>query len=177
MAKKSLNSDESEAKQNSKSSTKVVTSYSNWFDLERSYIIFALLYFPIVVLFINQGLIEKLILVIYTILLGFVGAVLLIKFIMFLVSSANEHKNNYGSILGMYVFDALMPLLMFKVLGYVIVQMLPKTHSGLLCDLVNFIKDLYYYVFAYQQTLTVVIAASFVSVAALALWSVGRGSK
>lgn len=154
--------------------TESLSKISSWLDLERSYLIFAVIYFPITILFLRQGIIETLILAIYSILMFLVGLVLIFKFVLFLGKSANEGARNYGSILIMYVIDVLFPLLMAKLYAHVFMQLLPGSADGILCNIRCLSKDMYYYLYDFQNTVTVLIIASFVVIVSLALWSVGR---
>jgi hypothetical protein len=145
----------------------------DFFDLERSFIIFSVVYLPIAILFFNQGGLERALLAIYTVLLMGLAGVLLVKFVIYLAAAANEHKSNYGGVFAMYFFQVLIPLVMFKVFGYVAVLLLPAKGMGF-CDLRHFVLELYYGVFQYQHSLNLAIAASLAVVTALALWSVGK---
>jgi len=150
------------------------SAMTSWFDLERSYLVFAIIYFPVAVLFVSQGAIEHVLLTLYTLVMFFIGLLLVLKFIIFFADAANEHRSNYGSLFAMYVFSVMIPLLMAKVYGYVFIRMMPRTHEGILCDLKNMALDMYYGVFNYQHTLDILIASSFAVFALMAVWAVGR---
>jgi hypothetical protein len=148
-------------------------------ELERSFLIFAVIYFPIAWLFLNRGPIEEAILVLYTIVLGIVGVMMLVKFIVHLANAANDHSGRFGTLFTVYIFNALVPLVMFKVFGFVINAVLPiDRHQGLMCDLVRLFRNLYYHILQWQTSLSYIILGSLAAMFIFTLWSVrGRDNE
>lgn len=144
-------------------------------ELERAFLIFSIIYFPVAWLFLHRGILETAILLVYTIVLALVAVLMIAKFVIHLSNSADNHNGNYGSLFSVYVFDALLPLFMLKALGHLIDLMLPvDRHMGIVCDLVRLFRSLYYGVFSYQYTLSLFIAFSLVVMFVFTVWSVGK---
>ena len=156
------------------SSDSRIDKISNFFDLERSFIVFSVVYLPVAVLFLNGGWIEQTILAVYTVVMVAVAVMLMIKFALFLSKSATNSDGNYGALFMMYVFQVLIPLLMLKLFGYITISMMPVRHYDLTCTLKRVFTDLYFYVFKYQSSLDWLIVGTFVVVSGLALWSIGK---
>lgn len=143
------------------------------FELERSFLIFAIIYFPVTWLFLYRGVIEEAILGVYTFVMALIAAILLGKFVVHLGNSANDHDGKFGSLFTVYIFNAFTPLAMLKVFGYVANLILPADkHIGLMCDLVRLFRHLYFNIFQWQATLNYLILGSLTVMFIFALWSV-----
>lgn len=144
----------------------------SFFDLTRAYIIFSIVYLPVSLLFIGKGSLEESILAIYTGIMIILGIVMMWGFILLLASSANDHDGEVGSIVVSYVLNFLIPLITFKGFSYVIVRILPASHSDkFLCDLKKFVLDLYQ-VYDPQNNLDLIILSSLAIVFVFSLYSV-----
>lgn len=141
--------------------------------LEQGFIIFSVIYLPFAVLLNNQGVVAEALLALYTFVLGAVGLMLIAKFVVLLAKHANDRSGQYGTLLVMYFLNVFFPLVMAKVWGIVIMQLLPERHVGLMCDLVRFVK-LLMFTFQWQQSLNLIILASLAVFVGMAVWHVGR---
>ncbi len=162
------------AKSESTSSSSVSSMFKP-FQLENAFIIFAIIYVPVSLLFFNRGVLAETLLILYTLALMLGGALLMARFLLFIAKEANEHNGQYGSVLIMYVLNILLPLLTFKFIAYTVWKLLPCTceRFGLFADGVRMVRDAFY-LFNIQQNLTWVAAGSLVLVAVFAMWSVSR---
>ncbi len=142
-------------------------------ELDRAFIIFSIIYFPVAVLFLNNGIEAEIALFLFTLILGLLGILLIANFLLFLGRSANNHRDNYGSVLAMYVLNLLAPLLMFKIFAYVILRLLPKTHEGFMCEVKDFVIDIYN-ILQIQNSLNLIILLSMVTVGWFAMKAVGK---
>ena len=153
-------------KKNSKFISKIL-------ELDRAFIVFGLIYLPITLLFLDNGTLAEVTLLIFTILMFTLGAVLISGFILFLSKSANERSANMGSVMMMYVLNMLIPLIVFKFLFYTILKLLPVSHDGFLCDLKHLTIDMYR-IFQPQDTLNLIILFSFALITFFTVKSVNK---
>lgn len=144
--------------------------------LEQGFIIFSVVYLPFALLLSNQGVLAESMLAIYTLALMVTAMVLAAKFLMVFAKHANDRSGQYGTLLIMYVLDLLIPMIMGKVFGFVILQAMPVRHYGLVCEIVNFVRGLMY-TFQYQRTLNILILSTLAAFVLFALWNVGRSNK
>jgi hypothetical protein len=162
------------------SASPVVARVRGWLrllELERSFFIFSVIYFPVTWLFLYQeGLVERTILAVYTIVLAVIGLLMLIKFAFFLAEQADNHTGNYGTLLIRYLANMFFPLVMFKAFAYVIFQLLPAEHEGLVCHFIWLYKALYLRIFDFQHAISLVILGSAALVWVFVLWSVSKRS-
>lgn len=153
-----------------------LSSVSTDWNLEQLFIIFSIIYVPVAALYLNQGVLAYVILTLFTFALGTVGLVLLARFVYFLSLQADNATGKFGSVFRMYVTNVLSVLLVYKLLAYVIWATLPPYHQGILCDIVRFVKDLFY-LFNIQTALTTAIVVSLPIALALAVLSIGGWTK
>jgi hypothetical protein len=124
------------------------------------FIIVSFLFFPLYVLFIGGAIYSKIILLIVTTLVLILSLLLLAKFSYFFAEFINSKSDQFGDLYLKYIHYVIPSLIMLKVAGYAIYNMLPKKHEGILCDLVRFIKDLFF-MFRYHEVLNHLIVGSF----------------
>lgn len=154
-----------------------VSGFMRLLELERAFIIFSIIYIPVAWLFLNRGYVEEGLLLIYTLILAIIGVIMVARFALFMADAANKHSGNYGSLLLRYLVDAFIPLVMFKVLGFVFMSILPMDrHRGLMCDLVRLLRHLYWETLKVQHSLDLIILVSAALVFGFAVWSIGHRS-
>lgn len=127
-------------------------------EIQRGFIIFSIIYFPVNVLFVKNGDVSQLLMSIYIFLMLLAGCVLLWLHINILGRAIDENLS-LQSVLRSTAVNALLPLVMFKVIAQTILDMLPDNHKNLndfWCDVRHFIFDLYK-IFEPQDTLNWVI--------------------
>lgn len=159
---------------------KLMQQVERIFQPESTFIIFGLIYFPFAALFLDQGLLENVILAVYTLVM-FIAAIFLIsRFALFVANAANQHSDNYGSLLVMYMLDFAFPVLMLKAFSAVTMMMLPCCHcvdkTRLICEVSSFIRTMHA-TYDVQQILSSVFLVSLLVVGSLTLWAVGKRGK
>lgn len=136
-----------------------------------SFLVFSIIYIPVAFLFLNRGTVAEVSLAIYTIIMFVWGLFLIGKFILYIAERADSHNGQMGSVLVVYMMNMFIPLVIFKVLGYVGWGLLPISHRGIVCDMKWYIMDLYR-IFNFQHTLTLLIASSLILMALATVWSI-----
>lgn len=145
------------------------------FELERSFLIFSLIYFPVAWLFLGRGYLENFLLAIYTVVMSILALMMIAKFVLHLTAASDNRTGKSGSIFVMYLVDALVPLVMLKAFGHIINLILPiDRHQGIVCDLVRLFRQFYYDIFQFQTTLNYVILGGLVITFIAAVWGVRR---
>lgn len=145
------------------------------FELERSFIIFSLIYFPVAWLFLNRGFLENFLLGIYTVVMVVMAVIILGKFVLHLTS---EQAEGGRRLFARYLVDAFVPLLMLKAFGHILNLILPyDRHQGIVCDLVRLFRQFYYDIFHFQTSLNYIILGSLLITFVGAVWAANRTSK
>lgn len=138
-------------------------------ELIRGFIIFSVIYFPVSVLFINNGKLEELILSVFTFLLALAGITLIAKYLWIVGEFLNESRSNLGDLFKAYFTMAFLPLCMFKVFAYNVLQLLPTSNANeFYCDIRRFVLGIYQ-VTDPQFILNYLILGSLVFVGLLAI--------
>jgi hypothetical protein len=149
-----------------------LSSVSTDWNLEQLFIIFSIIYIPVAALYLNQGILAYVLLTLFTFALGTVGLVLLARFVYFVSVQADNASGKFGSVFRLYVTNVFAVFLVYKLLGYVIWATLPPYHQGILCDIVNFVKDLFF-LFNVQTALNTALIVSLPIALGLAVLSIG----
>jgi len=152
-----------------------LANYLRSFQLENAFLIFAVIYLPVSLLFMERGVLATTLLVIYTMLLSLAGLLLITRFMVFTAKSANEHNGQFGSLLIIYVFNFLIPVLSFKYILFVIWKLLPCScgRVGLFADGVRLAHDMLS-LFNVQQNLTWIALGSLILMSVFTLWSIKK---
>jgi hypothetical protein len=152
-----------------------ITTSLRSFQLENAFLIFAVIYVPVSLLFMDRGVLATALLILYTLALSFAGLLLITRFMVFVAKSANEHNGQYGSLLIIYVFNFLIPILGFKYIVLTVWKMLPCSCGkfGLFADGVRLAHDLLN-LFNVQQHLTWMALGSLILVSVFTLWSIKK---
>lgn len=154
--------------------TKELFRFKN-FEAEKSYASFLAIYAVVAWLFLGRGVLEETLLVLFTGVMLTVGVALVVKFFRFLAKAADARDGKIGSLFVFYLLDFLVPLLGFRLFGYVINRVIPYEHDGLpqlLCDLYTMYRDLYYRIFDVAQNLELLILGSFIFMTILTVISI-----
>jgi|GEM_PF-6269194 len=148
------------------------------FELERSFLIFALIYFPVAWLFLGRGYLENFLLAIYTVVMIILAVMMIAKFVLHLATAADNRGAQSGRLFVMYLIDGLVPLAMLKVFGHILNMILPfDRHQGIVCDLVRLFRQFYYEIFQFQTTLNYVIIGGLVITFVAAVWAVTKNNE
>lgn len=118
-----------------------IQSALSYFQPERVFIIFGLIYIPFAGIFLNRGTLTYVVLMFYTFVMLMLGLMLLVRF---LVKLANymDGKGTWGSIFLYFWVDYFAVLSLFKVIGFVIATTTPISHNGIMCSFVRFAQAL-----------------------------------
>lgn len=143
----------------------------------RTYYIFAAIYVPVAILFLNRGVLAEVILALYTFIMAVGTLMMVVKFAIVLAANADGHTGKFGTLYLAFVTYKFLPLLFAKVLAYVYWALLPtcfcRRTYPFLGDLVTFLRDVYW-LFSPQYVLNWIIFGGLVVMSLLALWSVGH---
>ncbi len=113
-------------------------------ELVRGFLIFSTVYFPVSVLFLNNGKLEELILGIFTFLLASTGIILIAKYLWIVGEFLNGARSKLGDLFRSYFTMVFLPLCMFKVFAYNILQLIPTSNTNeLYCDIRHFVLGIY----------------------------------
>lgn len=144
-------------------------------ELERSFVIFSLIYFPVAWLFLGRGYLEQFLLGIYTVVMVVLSLLMMGKFVLHFAGAADNHTGKFGRLFAVYVFNGFLPLVMLKAFGHIINMILPiDKHQGIVCDLVRLFRQFYYDIFHYQTALNYFILGSLAVMFFFAVMSVRR---
>ena len=142
-------------------------------ELERSFIIFSVIYFPVTWLFLNRGYLEEFLLGLYTLVMIILSLLMVGKFVLHFANAADKHTGKFGRLFAIYIFNGFLPLVMLKAFGHVLNMILPiDKHQGIVCDLVRLFRQFYYDIFHYQTALNYFILGSLAVMFFFAVWSV-----
>lgn len=145
----------------------------NTYRLERFFLVFAIIYFPVSFLYLNRGFIAEALLTVYTVIMLVAAVMMLMKFCVWLARFANRHEGNFGDLWLIYLLDALFPLLMLKFFVSIAYQLLPPVHMGIWCEFKYFVINMLN-LFSVQQNLSYAILGSLVLLFGFTVWSVRR---
>lgn len=138
-------------------------------ELVRGFVIFSVIYFPVSVLFINNGKLEELILTVFTSLLALTGLILIAKYLWIIGEFLNKSRTSLGDLFRSYFTMAFLPLCMFKIFAYNVLQLLPTSNTTeLYCDTRRFVLGIYQ-VTDPQLALNYLILGSLVFIGLLAI--------
>lgn len=139
-------------------------------EIQRGFVIFSTIYIPVSILFINNSSFAEILLIVYTSLLIIAG-ILLIWTIALQIGDFLDEPYSSKLLIQRFFVNLFAPLVMFKIFAYVIIEILPTKHEGILCDIRYFILDMYE-LFDVQNTLNWIILGSIASLITLLATSV-----
>lgn len=126
-------------------------------ELKRAFYIFSVIYFPVGVLFLDNGKVSEAILLVYSLALSFAAARLIWIFMLLLGRMLDKKDFSIQKLLRLCILNAIIPLLVLKVITYAVFRMLAhKSTDEFWCSLKQYLWDLYS-IFNPQQSINYTI--------------------
>jgi hypothetical protein len=128
---------------------------------------FFVIYLLLAVIFWNAGFWGRTFFVATSLGMGVLLLSLVVKFILALANAANDSdRGPLGLLFAKGVFDLALPLLLLKVVGALMMAIMPAHRGGIVCDGMNVIK-LVYKTVQFQNTITYMFWGAVIGIIAI----------
>jgi hypothetical protein len=103
------------------------------------------LYFLLAIVFWSAGRLGRVFFVALSIGMLMIIISSIVKYLFVLANAAN-HKGGvaWGLLFAKGVFGLAIPLMLMRIVGTMMMQVMPRSHSGLICDVLDVIRSIYW---------------------------------